>query len=125
MILLLALITILIEAIGEAILKRYNPSSFIFNGIVQWVIAIALFGLWFVIAYSSDKYYVPVWKLTLGFIFVRFLVFDVVWNLVYGVKWNYYGNKLYDRIMFALGSWGWFMKVVLGIVGIVFLLGLN
>ena len=123
MILLYAILFILFEAVTEAILKKRYPSSWIFKGWVQWVIAIALFALWFVIIFLCDGYVIETWKLILGFIFVRFLVFDVVWNLVYGVKWSYYGKtKLYDRIMDSLGSWGWFMKAVCGIVGIVFLL---
>ena len=32
-------------------------------------------------------------------------------------------QSLYDRIMFKLGGWGWFMKAVAGIVGVVFLIG--
>ena len=55
---------------------------------------------------------------------MRFGIFDVAYNLANGQKWNYYGKtKLYDRIMFKLGSWGWFMKAVAGIVGVVFLIG--
>jgi hypothetical protein len=28
-------------------------------------------------------------------------------------------------VMYYLGGWGWFAKLILGIVGIVFLLGIN
>jgi hypothetical protein len=121
MILLYAILFISFEAVAEALLKKRYTTSFIFKGWVQWLIAIALFLVWFVIAYRSD---IETWKLILGFVFVRFLVFDVVWNIVRGVKWNYYGTtKLYDRIMIRLGSFGWFIKAVAGIVGIVFLMG--
>lgn len=123
---LYAILFICGEAIGEGLIKRHSPavSSILFKWWIQWLISLVLFGIWFVIAVNYDKYYVPVWKLIAGFIFVRFLVFDVVWNLVRGVRWNYYGTtKLYDRIMASLGSWGWFMKLVCGIVGIVFLMG--
>ena len=124
MILFFAILFILFEAIGEGLLKRYSLADFIFKWWLQWIIAIILFGVWFVIALNFNGYYVPTWKLITGFIFVRFAIFDVTWNLARGVKWNYYGTtKLYDRIMFALGEWGWFMKFVLGIVGICFLMG--
>jgi hypothetical protein len=122
-----ALLFILVEAITEALIKKRYPQSFIFKGWVQWVIAIGLFLIWlFAIALPFDKYYVSTVKLILGFIFVRFLIFDVVWNLTFGVKWNYYGTtKLYDRIMSELGGFGWFMKGVIGLIGICFLIGIQ
>jgi hypothetical protein len=97
----------------------------LFDNFIQWVIALFLFGLWFIIfALPFDNYYVPTWKLIVGMISVRFALFDVIWNISRGVKWNYYGRKKwYDRTMTKLGSWGWMMKVICGIVGVVFLLG--
>jgi len=66
------------------------------------------------------------WKVFVGFVFVRFFMFDVIWNLTRGMKWNYYGSvKLYDRIMTKFGGFGWFVKIICGIVGICFLLGLS
>ena len=124
--LLLALFFISFEAISEALIKKHCPklSEVIFKWWMQKITAIVLFVIWFIIAFNFDKYYIPVWKLIAGFVFVRFMIFDVIWNLVRGVKWNYYGTtKLYDRIMSQLGSWGWFMKFVLGVVGICFLMG--
>jgi hypothetical protein len=124
MILIYALIFILGESIGEGLLKRFNKAEWLFDNFIQWVVAIFLFGLWFIIAYHFDGYYVPVWKLIVGMISVRFALFDVIWNISRGVKWNYYGTtKLYDRILTKLGSWGYMMKVICGIVGIVFLMG--
>lgn len=124
MILLTAILFILFEAITEALLKKRYPSSWIFNGIVQWIIAIALFALWFVIAYNFDKYYVETWKLILGFPFVRSLIFTPTYNLVFGNPIGYYGmSKWYDRQMDKLGSWGWFMVSILAVVGSCFLMG--
>ena len=127
MILLYATLLILFEAITEAWIKKRYPDSFIFKWWLQWIIAIGLFAIWlFAIALPFNGYYVPTWKLILGFIFVRFAVFDLAFNLTFGLKWNYYGTtKLYDRIMAELGSWGWMMKLILGIIGIVFLLGIE
>jgi len=123
--LLSAIIIILFEAIGEGLLKRFKKAEWLFDNFVQWVVAIALFTIWFLIfALPFDKFYVPVWKIVLGFVFVRFAIFDVTWNIARGVKWNYYGTtKLYDRIMFELGEWGWMMKIICGIIGVVFLMG--
>ena len=126
MILLTAIIIILFEAIGEGLINSSESSfrNFIFKWWMQWIIAIVLFLAWFAYALNYESYYLPVWKLILGFVFVRFMIFDIAYNLSAGLKWNYYGrSKLYDRIMYALGSYGWFMKVVCGIVGVVFLMG--
>jgi hypothetical protein len=122
MILIYALLVIIIESVGEGLLKRFGKAEWLFANWLQWVTAIFLFGLWFIIAFNG--YYVPVWKLITGFVFVRFMIFDILWNLARGVKWNYYGTtKLYDRIMAELGGWGIMMKVICGIVGICFLMG--
>lgn len=76
------------------------------------------------IALQFNEYFVPVVKMILGFVFVRFAIFDIAWNLSRGVEWNYYGTtKLYDRIMYELAEWGWFLKAIAGAVGIVFLMG--
>jgi len=127
MVLIIALIVILAEAIAEALIKKRHPDSFIFKWWLQWIIAIALFLIWlFAIALPFDKYYIPTWKLITGFVFVRFAIFDIAYNLTSGLKWNYYGTtKLYDRIMIRLGGWGWWIKLCLGIIGACFLLGLS
>jgi hypothetical protein len=125
--LLYAFLFIAFEAITEALIKKHYPDSFIFKGWLQWIIAIALFGVWlFAIALPFDKYYVPTWKLIMGFIGVRFLIFDFAYNLTFGLKWNYYGTtKLYDRIMNKLGEYGLMLKVICGIIGVCFLLGID
>ena len=126
MVILTALFFILLEAITEALIKKRYPDSFIFEWWVQWILAFALFVGWFIWALNFDKYYVPTLKLILGFIFVRFAIFDIAYNLTSGLKWNYYGTtKLYDRIMVRLGGWGWWVKLCFGIIGACFLLGLS
>ena len=82
------------------------------------------FGIWLIWALNFDGYYVPTWKIITGLVFVRFAIFDVAWNLARGVKWNYYGTtKWYDRVMYELGSFGWMLKGISGIIGTIFLLG--
>ncbi len=123
---LYAILFILFEAIGEGLLKRYNKADLIFEAWLQWVIALILFGAWFAVAINFEAYYVPLWKLIAGFIGVRFMIFDVAYNLANKQKWNYYGTtKFYDRIMTELGGWGWMVKIIGGIVGICFLTGLS
>jgi hypothetical protein len=136
MILILALAILLnsAEAILEAIFTQKNPKIHAWVEKLHIEIVIFIFILWGIFAYNFDAYYVPYWKLFLGFWFVRFMIYDFVWNLttiILGVRipiW-YYGPendpKFYDRVMISLGSWGWFMKFVLGIIGIVFLLGIE
>ena len=129
MILLTCIIIILIEAVTEGLLKRFiSPiNEIIFDAWVQWVIALMMFGSWFIWAIHFDGYYVPVWKMITGFVFVRFAIFDVAINLAWGQKWDYYGTvKWYDRKMAALGSFGWFVKFfICAPVGVCFLLGIE
>ena len=126
MLLITALIVILIEAIVEGLLKRFDTgiNEIIFDAWIQWVIALMFFGSWFIWAIHFDGYYVPTWKIITGFVFVRFLIFDVAYNLSAGNKWYYYGTgKWYDRTMYKLGSFGWMLKGISGIIGTIFLLG--
>lgn len=61
-------------------------------------------------------------KVIIGYILLRFCLFDIVWNISAGQHWNYYGTtKLYDKFMTALGSWGWFIKFCCGFMSIAFL----
>ena len=126
MLLIIAIAIILIEAIGEGLLKRFNSpiNEIIFDAWIQWVIALMFFGSWFIWAIHFDGYFVPTWKIITGFVFVRFLIFDVAYNLSAGNKWYYYGTgKWYDRTMYKLGSFGWMLKGISGIIGTIFLLG--
>jgi hypothetical protein len=126
MLLIYALIFILVEAIGEGLLKRknYSINEIVFDAWIQWIIALLFFSVWFIMAFHFNGYYVLVWKMIAGFIGVRFLFFDIAYNLSAGNKWYYYGTrKWYDKTMAKLGSWGWMVKVICGIIGVVFLLG--
>jgi hypothetical protein len=124
MLLIYAIIFILAESIGEGLLKRFNKAQWLFDNFIQAVVAVFLFSVWFIIAYHFNGYYVPVWKMIAGFIGVRFLFFDIAYNLSAGNTWYYYGTrKWYDRTMAKLGSWGWMVKVICGTMGVVFLLG--
>jgi len=57
------------------------------------------------------------------------MIYDIIWNLtsiICGKKisiWYYGDTKWYDRVMTQLAEWGWMMKAILGIVGIIHLWG--
>ena len=137
LILILALLFNVFQASLEAYfnhLDNINPNK---NKIHRFIekyhigVVILFFILWAAIVYFLIPNDIPYWKLFFGYWFVRFLIYDTIWNVtsillgnnVY--LWGYGTTKRYDRIMTKLGSWGWFVKGVLGIVGIVFLLGVQ
>ncbi len=96
MLLFTAIFIILTEAITEGFIKRKDFGEILFKWWVQWLTATLLFVLWLLYALQFDNYYVPTIKLVLGFIFVRFAIFDLAYNLANKQKWNYYGKtKLY------------------------------
>ena len=126
MLLITCIIIILIEAIGEGLLKRFDSgiNEVIFDAWIQWVIALMFFGVFLLIAFNFTDYFIPAWKIITGFVFVRFATFDVTINLAWGQPWYYYGTtKWYDRVMYQLGSFGWMLKAIAGLMGVVFLLG--
>lgn len=129
MMLLTAVSFIIAEASAEGLINQTQSAfrDFIFKGWVQLIIAVALFAIWFfAIALQNNPFYAPIIKIMLGFVFVRFGIFDLCYNFSAGQKWNYYGTvKFYDRIMSKLGGFGWFLKIILGIMGVVFLMGIS
>lgn len=69
---------------------------------------------------KADRFIVII----IGFFLLRFALFDSVWNIAAGQRWDYYGGtKAYDRFMTTLGSWGWMLKGIAGIWGIAWLMG--
>ncbi len=68
---------------------------------------------------SADRFMFIV----IGFFLLRFALFDSVWNIAAGQRWDYYGiTKAYDRFMTTLGSWGWMLKGIAGLWGIAWLM---
>jgi len=119
MILLTALIIILSEAIAEGLVKRHceKLSDIIFKGWVQILILAILFLTWIAVAIRIDSYY-PVIKMIVGYILLRYALFDVVFNVSAGLGINHIGTtKLYDKILsWIRDMWGigtiWFTKVI-------------
>lgn len=124
MILLFTFLFNLLEAAYEGLYDRgKKTASFVLEMILK--VGVVIICLYYLSGYRFLLYeLIPMWKVFLGFVFVRWLVFDPTWNIARGVKWNYYGTtKLYDRIMFELGGFGWMMKIICGTIGVVFLMG--
>jgi hypothetical protein len=131
MILILAILINSIEAVLEAIFNYYDNKLHRVIEKFHILVVLMFFAIWafsvFWIPYELD--YI---RLFLGFWFVRFLVYDFVWNLttiILGIKiplfYNGDGkdNKWYEDIMIELGNFGWFLKVIFGIMGVCFLMG--
>jgi hypothetical protein len=130
MILILAFFINILEACLEAIFNYYDNKLHKVIEKFHPLVVILFFALW-VLCVFWQPYDLGYIRLFLGFWFVRFLVYDFVWNLttkILGVKislWYNGSTKLYDRIMSELGGFGWFMKGVIGLIGICFLIGIQ
>ena len=125
MILLFTILFNVLEAVYEGL---YDRGIKLWSGIVEFIqkgIVVFICINWFA-GIHPIVHFAPVWKGVVGFVFVRFLIFDVVYNLVRGLRWNYIGNtKIYDKVMAKLGGFGWFVRIICGIVGIIFLIGIT
>lgn len=129
MILLLTILINSVEAIIEALIEKYNDKLSKKIRSVHLLIVALVFALWFVLVNGTSS--IPLWKLITGFVFIRFAIYDLVWNITTklcgtNIPITYYGTtKLYDRLMTRLGSFGWWLKICAGVVGTAFLLGLK
>ena len=129
MILLTALIIILFEAIAEGLVKRHceKLSDIIFKGWVQLLILVILFLTWIAIAVRIDSYY-PVIKIVVGYVLLRYALFDAVFNISAGLGINHIGTtKLYDKILsWIRDMWGmgtiWFTRAIALFWGVAWLL---
>ena len=121
MVIIFVISWILLEALYEALYDNSKkPLSKAFAGLTKLGILVALFYL---------DIEIPLWKLILGYAFVRLFIFDYAYNLIRGLKWNYIGSTtfIYDKITGWVDMmWGsssvLFLKFIFGVVGISFLL---
>lgn len=130
-----AIFLIVLEAVIEAIFNTLDNNSpnraHRFIEKYHALVAIFFFTLWADVVYFIPNE-TPDWKLVCGFIGVRFLIYDTIWNITSiwsgnpdVTLWGYGLDKFYDRTMTKLGSFGWFVKFCFGVVGIVFLFGIQ
>jgi hypothetical protein len=118
--LLLALFLIIFEAVFEGLkIAGHHIAAEFVEATYLFVITVGLF-CWFNNVKSFE--YKPIVKILIGYVLLRFAIFDVVWNLAAGQSWNYYGvTKVYDKIMTELGSIGWLLKFIAGFWSIMWL----
>ena len=111
---ILALFLIVFEAVYEGLLVRgKHLASELIEDIYRGAV-IVIISFWLSMVTT-----IPLWKIITGIVMVRFATFDIIWNISAGQRWYFYGEtKLYDRIMIALGGWGWFVKAICLVVGI-------
>jgi hypothetical protein len=126
MILLLAIFLIVFKAVYDGLKTRglHIPSA-----MVMWVfLAVNTLGLF---AWATgnpflwDVQFIPYWKVIIGFVLVRFALFDVIWNISAGMKLNYLGRtKFYDEFLGLVPrGFVWFVKIVIALpVGLTFLI---
>ncbi len=120
--LLLAFFLIVLEAVYEGLkIADHHIASEIVEFIYLTGITLGLFA-W--INGQKQFSYKPILRILIGYILLRFAIFDLIWNLAADQRWNYYGiTKLYDRVMLELGGFGWMIKAIAGFWGIAWLLG--
>jgi hypothetical protein len=129
MVIILAIFLILFESAYEGFKTRsLDVLSEFIEGFYRLVVTSFAF-LWLCdIAVPIVIDHVPVIKVLIGYILLRFAIFDVLWNLCAGMSLNYIGNtKLYDKFLQKIRSlWGigtiWFVRFVALCVSLAFLL---
>lgn len=106
MLLLICLFLIISEAVYEAL---YDEGKKTISGLIEFfykavVTVMAL--LWLSGQYNLHLPVIPFWKVLLGFLFLRFALFDAVYNLMRRLPLFYVGSsKVYDKL------WGWFFRL--------------
>ena len=126
MILLLSILTNALEAIYEGL---YDNGKKTIAGILELIQkAVGVFTVAYITSdLLTHHIYIPIWKLIVGFILIRFLIFDYIYNITRGLSLTYIGNtKLYDKFLNTVpGHFIAFVKIILGLMGTCFLLGLS
>ena len=127
MILLFTILFNVLEAVHEAL---YDNGSKLLSGIIEAILKALIVSIalaWFAGIHLFNLDYIPFWKLFTGFVFVRFLMFDVIYNVIRGLPLLFMGStKLFDKIFSKVpASFLAFVRVVLGIIGICFLIGVQ
>jgi len=120
--LLLALF-LLLEAVFEGLrIGGHNLASEIVEDIYRIGIPLVFFS-WAYRKYIFDFPKLPsLIKIFIGYLLLRFALFDSIWNISADQNLFYYGTvKVYDRFMTSLGTWGWMWKGISLVWGIAWL----
>lgn len=123
--LILALFLIIVEAVFEGLkISGHHIASEL---VEMAYLAVVTFGLFAWMNWTQiNSFYerLSIVRVLIGYVLLRFALFDLVWNIAAGQDWFYYGiTKAYDIFMAKLGGWGWFLKIVAGIWGVAWLMG--
>lgn len=131
MLIIFVLFLIIFEAIHEAL---YDNNHKTLSGIIEFVylsvITLSILS-WLRGLYIFDITYIPFIKIVLGYLFLRFALFDAVYNLLRNLPLFYVGDtKLFDKILTRFFKWTGFpkehflamIKICLLCVGITFLI---
>jgi hypothetical protein len=129
----IALFLIVFEAVPEGIALNVNIEyNKTIAGIIEFIflagITLTVFA-YFTVSYPNKPYskrYISFnfnyWWLIAGYVLLRLWLFDIIHNVSAGLDPFYIGNtKLFDILMSKLATWGWFMRIIGGIIGLVWI----
>jgi hypothetical protein len=121
--LLLALFLIVFEAVFEGLKTQgFHVASELVEAVYLSGVTLIVFAWinrtpWFTIIPMQSFL-----KVLIGYLMLRFAIFDTIWNIAAGQDLLYYGTtKLYDRILSALGAFTFILKFTALIWGIAWL----
>jgi len=128
-IILIALFLIVFEAVYEGLLIRgKHIASELIELVYRAVLTLVLFA-WVTGTKSIINTDVQFIRIIVGYVFLRFSIFDPIWNLAAGQPINFVGStKLFDKFLQEIRNlWGinsiWFVRFIAGFWGVAWLLG--
>jgi len=126
---LIALFLIVFEAVYEGLVVRGKSlASEVVELVYRAVLTLVLFA-WVTGAKSIINIDIQFIRIIVGYVFLRFSIFDVIWNLAAGQPINFIGStKLFDKFLQKIRNlWGmnsiWFVRFIAVFWGVAWLLG--
>jgi len=126
---LIALFLIVFEAVYEGLVVRGKSlASEVVELVYRAVLTLVLFA-WVTGAKSIINIDIQFIRIIVGYVFLRFSIFDVIWNFAAGQPINFVGStKLFDKFLQEIRNlWGmnsiWFVRFIAGFWGVAWLLG--
>lgn len=122
--LLLALFLIIFEAVFEGLkTSGFHITSEVVELVYLVVVTLVSFGWLNKVSYLHEEPRTEsFFKVIIGYVLVRFALFDMIWNISAGQDLFYYGTtKLYDKIMTQLGAFTFILKFTALIWGVAWL----
>jgi len=126
---LIALFLIVFEAVYEGLaIRGKHLASEVVELVYRAVLILVLFA-WVTGIKSIINIDVQFIRIIVGYVFLRFSIFDVIWNFAAGQPINFVGStKLFDKFLQVIRNlWGmnpiWFVRFIAGFWGVAWLLG--